>query len=302
MQVDAGGAPVGGHGLHGRSLCRVLAGGVEDGVGQDAQVRAGHLVVREQQVHAAALDVERGTEAVGADEGALDVPAGAAGAEVAAVPRGLPRAFTAPQERVEGVALPGPVGVAASLGEQREHRVPVQAGDGPEGVVDGQVGVHVAEVGPVSPGLVLERHPVRRARGHELAHGADDVGHGLHGADVHVGRDDAEGGHVLREQSGLGGCQLTPVDAGRGRALEERVVDVGHVGRVGDLLPGVAPGPLEQVERHVGGGVTEVGRIVGRDAAHVHAGVRPRGGHDELTGAGVVDPDLRRAVGAGVRA
>ena len=51
--------------------------------------------------------------------------------------------------------------------------------------------------------------------------------------------------------------------------LQQRVVDVGDVLDVGDLVAGVAPGAVEQVERDVGGRVAEVGGVVRGDAADV---------------------------------
>ena len=80
-----------------------------------------HLVVREDQVGAAALDVEGDAEVLQRDGGALDVPARAARAERAAVPRRLALALGPPQQRVERVALARPVGVAAALGEDLQH-------------------------------------------------------------------------------------------------------------------------------------------------------------------------------------
>ncbi|CPU67706.1 Uncharacterised protein [Mycobacteroides abscessus] len=55
------------------------------------------------------------------------MPAGAAGAERAAVPRGLARALAAPQQRVERVLLALAVGVAAALGEEVLHDVAREA-------------------------------------------------------------------------------------------------------------------------------------------------------------------------------
>ena len=66
-------------------------------------------MVREDQVAAAALDVERHAEVLQRDRGALDVPAGAAVAE-GGVPRGLARALGLPEQAVERVLLAGAVG------------------------------------------------------------------------------------------------------------------------------------------------------------------------------------------------
>ena len=75
--------------------------------------------------------------------------------------------------------------------------------------------------------------------------------------------------HVVAEQRGLGSRQLMPVLAGCHRAFEQRVIDVGDVLHVVDIVTGVQPDPLHQVEGDVRGGVSEVGGVVRSDAAHV---------------------------------
>ena len=95
-------------------------------------VRRAHLVVRELQVGAAALDVEGQPEGVAGDDRALDVPARAAPAERAAVPGGLAGALHAPQERVERGALAGPLGVSPALRGQRAHGVVVEPATAPK--------------------------------------------------------------------------------------------------------------------------------------------------------------------------
>lgn len=78
-------------------------------------------MVREDQVGAAALEVEAHAEVVQGDGDALDVPAGAALSEAAAVPAGLALAGGHPQHRVEGVLLAGALGVAAAFGGEQAH-------------------------------------------------------------------------------------------------------------------------------------------------------------------------------------
>ena len=103
----------------------------------------------------------------------------------------------------------------------------------------------------------------------------------LDGADEGVGGQHPQRGHVLAEQLGLALGELGPVHPGGGGALQQRVVDVGDVLDVVHLVPGVAPGAVEQVEGDVGGGVAEVGGVVGRDAADVEPRRLGRvGGHD----------------------
>ena len=78
----------------------------------DLGVAGAHLVVGEDQVAAAALHLEGAAEVLARDRGALDVPAGATGAERAG-PRRLALALAAPHDAVERVALARAVGVAA---------------------------------------------------------------------------------------------------------------------------------------------------------------------------------------------
>ena len=73
-------------------------------------------------------------------------------------------------------------------------------------------------------------------------------------------------------------------------ALEQRVVDVGDVLDVGDLVAGVAPRPQQQVEADVGRRVAEVGGVVRRDPADVEPGrTGVRRDVDEGAGRGVVE-------------
>src|SRR5690606_37483064 len=68
------------------------------------------LVVREDQVDAAAVDVERGAEVLGGHRRALQVPAGASGPPRGG-PGGLAGAGALPQREVAGVALGARVAV-----------------------------------------------------------------------------------------------------------------------------------------------------------------------------------------------
>ena len=90
-------------------------------------VGGGELVVREDQVAAAALDVQAGADAAERDRRAFDVPTGPAGAERRR-PAGLAGPLRPPHQRVEFVALARAVRVAAAFGEQPQHGVAVVAG------------------------------------------------------------------------------------------------------------------------------------------------------------------------------
>src|SRR5438309_8680275 len=82
-------------------------------------------MVREDQVGAAALDVELGTEQAEGDRRALDVPAGPAQAE-GGIPGGLTGPLPTPDQAVQRMLLPGPLRVAATFGEQRHRRCVAQ--------------------------------------------------------------------------------------------------------------------------------------------------------------------------------
>ena len=99
-------------------------------------------------------------------------------------------------------------------------------------------------------------------------------------ADEVGGRQHPQRGHVLAEQLGLPLGELDPVEVDLVGPLEQRVVDVGDVLDVGDLVAGVAPGPVEQVEGDVRRGVPHVRGVVGRDAADVEPGRAVRLGRD----------------------
>ena len=181
-------------------------------------------------------------------------------------------------DAVERILLALAVGVAAAVAEDRQHLVAVPARDLAERVVGGDREVQV----------VVDA--VDRAERLQLADQVDDERDGLDGADVVVGRQDPQRGHVLAEELGLALRELDPVGPHLRRPLEQRVVDVGDVLDVGDAVAGVAPGTVEQVEADVGGGVTQVGRVVRRDPADVQPR-RPVGGGrvDQLPAGRVVD-------------
>lgn len=120
---------------------RVLAG-------QRLGVRCAHLVVREDEVGAAALDVEAHAEVVQRDGHTLDVPARAAFAQEAPSQLSSP-GRAAVKHQVQRVLLAGALGVAAALGGEQAHRRRVEPGDLAEVRVgvDGEVDVAFEVVG-----------------------------------------------------------------------------------------------------------------------------------------------------------
>lgn len=144
---------------------RVLAG-------QHLRVRGAHLVVREGQVGTAALDVEGHAQVVQGDGDALDVPAGPAAAEGAAVPARLALTGGHPEHRVERVLLAGALRVAAALGGEQPHGLGVEVRDLTE--------VRVALHGEVHVAVEF----VGGARVPEAFHERDDAGYRLDRPDV----------------------------------------------------------------------------------------------------------------------
>ena len=199
------------------------------------------------------------------------------------VPPRLPVAGGPPQERVEGVTLAGPIRVAAPLGEDRHHLLAVPVGDRAEPGVLGEVEVDVVR------DRLRGGDPVGHALLEELGHRRRDGADALDHPDVVVRRDDREVGHVLAEEGDLGRGQVLPVQAVALGPLDQRVVDVGDVLDVLDAVTGVAQCPPEHVEGHIGRGMTEVGGVVGRDAADVHPRRRPGGDGPDSAGRGVED-------------
>ena len=251
------------------------------------------VVMGEDEVAAAGLDVEGQVKALLGDGDALHVPAGAAPAEGAAVPGRLPLALGAPQQRVEAAPLALAVGVPAPVGEDLEHLLLGPAGDVSEGAVEGEVVVPVVALG------IGGRHLVGAAPLAQGVDGGDDLVHRLaHGA-VGLRRDDAQRRHVLAEQRDLGLGELAPVDAVAVGALQQRVVDVGDVLGGGDPESGVHERTTHEVGRVIGRRMAQVGRVVRGDPADVEAGVsrheRRHGG--DAPGAGVEQPQRRRGGG-----
>src|SRR5579884_1019429 len=217
-------------------------------------------VVGEDEVVAAAVDVDGVAEVVGGHGAALDVPAGAAGPPGAG-PGGLAGLGGLPEDEVERVLLVGVVGVVAALVGGGERLVVAQAGELPE------LGV-LAD-------LVVDRAVllVGVAAGDEAAGDLDDVVDLLGRQRVVVGRHPVELGHVVAEALGLLAAELVPGHADLLGLADDVVVDVGHVLDVGDVDALVAEVADEDVEGDVGEGVAGVGGVVGGDAADVDADV-----------------------------
>lgn len=216
------------------------------------------LVMRELQVFAATMDVERFTQQLASHGRALDVPAGAARAELAGPLHffGFARLGALPEHRVERIVLAVEHrhalarvqlvdGLAAELAVARKlaHRV-----------------VHVAVLRAVGQALLLERADHRQ-------HLRDVVG----GAGFVGGPLDAEriGIFVQRIDHAVG--ERTDGFAVLDRAANDLVVDIGDVAHVGHgQAAGLEPA-LHQVEGDHRARMAQMAEVIDRHAAHVHA-------------------------------
>ena len=187
------------------------------------------------------------------------------------LPRRFVRSLLQPQQAVERVALARPVRVAAAFGEDRPASARDQVGD-------------AAEPWIRATGRSRGRRRLRRRRRWRCScvHQLDDPRDGLDRTDVVVRRETRSAVMSSRNSAVSRSGQLRPVLTCGDGPLQQRVVDVGDVLDVVDVVAGVTPGPVHQVERDVGGGVAEVGGVVRGDAADVHPRRRPRAGGDHL--------------------
>ena len=235
----------------------VVAGGL--GLGQLV------LMVGEDQVRAAAVDVESRAQVFAGHGRAFDVPAGPALAP-GAVPGGFAGLGRLPQGEIQGVPL-HVVHVHPGAGAQV---VDVAAG---ELAVGGQ-GAHFKV--NVAAGLVGVA-PVDDA----LDEG-DDVGHMLRHLGMHVGADDVQGLGILEIGGDVFFGQGQGVDAFLIGAVDDLVVHVGEVLHVGHV-----PAPPQEVaahgvEDHQRTGVAQVDVVVDRGPAAVNAHLAGGAGHEVL--------------------
>ncbi len=235
------------------------------------------FVVGEDEVGAPAVEVDRRTELSQGQRRALDVPSGTARAPHRLPGRLVGRARL-PQHEVERVALVRVVHIAAPLPRVGEHPRFVVVAHRAEGREAADVEVHGAA------GLV------RVAAVEDHADEAADVGDGRRGPGLAEGLQDLERRHVLLEPAHLRRGQVEVVDPELAGLGQDGVVDIGDVADATNVVPEVDQPSLQHVVLEVDGGVAEVGRVVGRDAARVHRHQPARlEGHHVLAGR-VVEP------------
>ena len=214
-------------------------------------------MMREDEVRAAAVDVEGVAENFRAHGRALDVPA-----RTAAAPLGLPLGFARlgalPEHEVERVALAGRH-VDAGAGLQVVDRLAREAAVVLE-LAHGEVDVAVGAL--IGIALFLE-----------LFNEAEHLGNVVGGAGLVRGREAAEREHVLLHRAGELVGELGRRDAAFGGAADDLVVDVGDVAHEGHLhARGLEPA-AHDVEGHEGAAVADVAVVVDGHAADVHADV-----------------------------
>ncbi len=213
------------------------------------------LVVREDQVEAAAVDVEGLAQRVLAHRRAFDVPAGPAAAP-RAVPAGLVRGRRLPQHEIAGVFLVGR-DLDAGAGDQVGAAAPRQravfgvGGDAEQRMPLGGVGV---------------------ARGDQPLDQRDHLLDVFGGARLDVGRQVAEHRHVGVKLCRRARRHLVDRLAAGARRGHDLVLDIGDVADIGDVVRAVfvAQHAVEQVEGDDRASIADVGLVVDRRAADIH--------------------------------
>ena len=221
------------------------------------------LVVGEDEVGAAAVEVDGGAELAQRQRAALDVPPGPARSPER-VPRRLVVGRRLPEDEVQRVALVGVLGIAAVLLSQVEHLLPRVVAHLAEAIEAADAEVH-------RPAGLVGVPPVEH-HGDEPA----DVGDGRRGPGLAERGEHVEGTHVGVEARRLLRGQVEVVHAELARLAQDVVVDVGDVAHALSPVAEVPQPPLQHVVGDVRGSVADVGGVIRRDAARVHGDDRPR--------------------------
>ncbi len=269
------------HAVHGQRAAQQPEAGVGLAAGR---LGLGHftLVVREDVVDAAAVQVEGHAQVLGGHGRALDVPAGVAPAPRAGPAQNVLGLGPLPQREVLGVAL---------LFAHRHAGAFCLVFHAPArelAVVGVRAHVEVDRAVDLVGVFLLEQH---------LDH-LDLLGHVRRGARRDIRGQHAQRGHVFKVAARVALDHFHRFDALARRALEDAVFavvqDVAHVGDVLDVahpVAGVAQEAHDHVEVDVGLGVAQVGVVIHRRPAHIHVHA-PGRQRDELfffAAEGVVD-------------
>ncbi len=232
------------------------------------------LVVGENQILAATMDVEGLAEILHAHGRTFDMPAGPAGSP-GGFPGGLAGLGRLPQGEVHRVALL----LAGSDAGAGPHFVHVALG---QFEVAGEL-LH-REVDVAAGGI---GHPP----GDEALDDGDDLGDVLGGLGLATRQIEAESGHILVEGADEFLGQGVTVDPPLVGPVDDLVVDVGVVADVVDLVTGKPEIAVDDVEDDIGAGVADMAVVVHGHATDVHADLA---GHQRLkiflaSGEGIVN-------------
>ncbi len=209
------------------------------------------LVVREDQVDAAPVDVVARSEQAGRDGGVLDVPARAPGAP-GAVPLRLPGGRGLPDHEIFRARLRG----SASSRAPGTERLDLLAGEAAVGGVLGDGVVHRAVVGGVGHSLLDERPDL-----------LDDLGDEIRRVRIVVDRTDPEPLHGSEVGKEVAVGEAEGVLLLFSRPGDDLVVEVRHVLDVEHAIAPAAKGAGDGVEDDERAAVPHVRLRVGRQTA-----------------------------------
>ena len=221
------------------------------------------FMMRENEVAAAAVEVEGVAEVFVAHGRAFDVPARTAFAP-GAVPRRFTRFRAFPEGEVHGVVL-AVVDFDAGAG----HHV-VEAAAAQFAIV-GELFDAVIDVVVDDIGIAL----VNQGLDH-----VDDFRHVFRNAGVFVGPADMELVHDFEIRGDIAVGNRIPRDAFAVGSVDDLVVNVGEVLDVRDFITEVFQVALDDVPGDERTGVAHVGMVVRRDAADVHLDLARRNGDE----------------------
>ncbi len=215
------------------------------------------LVMREDQILAAAVDIEALAQIPPGHRTALDMPAWPPTAP-GTVPAGKVGRGGLPQHEIAGVALVRR-DIDARAGEQFVRAAAGQlavigiAGDGEQHVALGRIGV---------------------AAGDQAFDQDDHLGDVLGGTRLDIGGQGAQRGHVLVKFRRGGGGDGGDALPGLGRAGVDLVIDVGDVAHIGHAREQLPQQPGQHVEHHHRTGVADMRKVVDGRPANVHPHMR----------------------------
>ena len=223
------------------------------------------FMVREDEVAAAAVEVEGIAKVLIAHSRAFDVPARTAFAP-GAVPRRFAGLSTFPEGEVHGIVL-----AVVDFDTGAGHHV-VEAATAQFAVVgelfDAVIDVVVDDVGIAFVDEGLDH--------------VDDFIHVFRYAGILVGPADVELVHDVEVRCDIAVGNGIPRDAFAVGSVDDLIVDVGEVLDVRDFIAQVFQIALDDVPRDERTGIAHVGMVVRRNAADIHLDLARRNGHEDF--------------------